>query len=478
MAIFDKNISIDDIISLNDSGVNVAEYPEINNLIKTLYRQLYGSDIDLSNASADGQWAANISLIIYNIINVVQQGINQLNPSEANGRFLDVMASLSNISRHPATKSTAWVYVKNISGSTITDITKIVLSDKNAITWTWLAVDDGLTSISLEPDEDKCLRFSCDEYGPIVAYGTGTSPDWTSDKNGDIYQPVEYGLYQTYQTDNAVIGSYLEDDVSLKQRINMSASPQSASILSGLRQALMDISGIKDVSIFNSIVSDNDDMGIYGDGTLVPLHNVYCCIRYTEDPASDGTTVVLDETIGQILYNKMTPGILYTQTGDTTFGIDGSYTVPKLSGITYNVYWKKCLPYELDTDNGDYITLSLNLTSLYNGMGSSALNTEHTATTDIEKSIEKGIIDYMNNLKIDEALLVTRLLSTANSGDIYVNGMHTFYGETGDIYIDGSHKSSFILPKTYFHLTEGCVTFNYTSSTNCNIYIYTTPFGS
>lgn len=481
MAIFEKEITVNDIISMNDSGVNVASYYEINNFIKTLYKQIYGSDIDLSNPSADGQWAANVALIISNIVNVVQKGINQLNPSEANGRFLDVMASLSNISRIPATKSTAWVYVKNISGSTVSDVTKIVLSDKNAITWTWNAVDDGLAFVDFDADEVKCLRFSCDEYGPIAASGTGVEYDastsWSQTENGDIYQPVEYGTFQTYQEEDATLGSYVEDDVSLKQRISMSSSPQSSTILSGLRQALMNISGIKDVSIFNNIDTNNIDAG---DGTAVPLHNVYCCIRYAEDPDEDDeSTVVLDETVGNILYNKMTPGILYTETEDSDFGFSGEYTVPRLSGVTYKVYWKKCRPFvfSTDPDHKEYIILNLNLTSSYSG-ATTALNTEHVAANNIEENIRDGLIDYLNNVKLDEKVMLTRLLSAANSSDIYVNGLHTFYAITGNIRIGDSNYSVYTLPKTYFHLTDNCVTFNYTSATNCDIRIYTTPFSS
>ena len=63
-----NNINIANLIQYTAVGVRVATFAEIRNAVIERYKSVYGSDIDLSTATADGVFVNDLSLIISNIL--------------------------------------------------------------------------------------------------------------------------------------------------------------------------------------------------------------------------------------------------------------------------------------------------------------------------------------------------------------------------------------------------------------------------
>ena len=146
-----NNITYDQLSKITKDGFSVADYPQIRTAVINRMKEIYGYDIDVSSASADGQFVNMISLIINNAYFVLSTMYNNLNPETAGGKYLDTLCALTNIIRQTKTYSTASIIVKNIS---TTDQTPefITCIDKVGVEWTWQNPLDG---------ENLSTTYSC-----------------------------------------------------------------------------------------------------------------------------------------------------------------------------------------------------------------------------------------------------------------------------------------------------------------------------
>ncbi|MCI6330185.1 MAG: hypothetical protein MR775_05115 [Erysipelotrichaceae bacterium] len=319
MAIFEQNVDISSFIKITQGGIQVASFADIRDTLIKQMKRIYGNDIDVNSANADGQWINSIALIINNMCQVIQYSYDMLDPASATGSFLDILCSYNNISRINETASTAQLYVKNISGVAQTNVKFISFIDKAGKEWLWKnpginQADGSVISpnnvISWDAEGDGAIQLltdvECQELGANIAIGNGTDiskVDWNSlneDNSGFINQTVEYGKWKVYQQTDAVVGNVRETDESLRSRRIQSMGNQATTVLSGLEGAILNIEGIKDVWAYDN-KSTTDE--IMDDGTVVPQHCTYICVRYDENAHIDKSI------LGSLIYNKMTPGI-------------------------------------------------------------------------------------------------------------------------------------------------------------------------
>lgn len=514
MAIFEQNVDITSFINITTGGVQVASFADIRDTLIKRMKWVYGNDIDVSSATADGQWLNQIALIINNICQVVQYSFDMLDPASATGSFLDILCSYNNIQRRNITNSVAQLQVKNISGVAQNAVGQLIFTDKNDNTWTWNNPGKDVNGATLNPNTEvnwavddviTLTNVKCDTMGPIIAIGTHTDVDWNNynvDEAGSINQTVEYGKWQVYQQDDAIVGYTQETDEALRSRRIQSLGNQSVSVLSGLEGALLNITGVKDVWVFNNDTASPQTMS---DGTVVPGHTVYVCIRYDD--------TISNATIGGLIYNKLTPGIptqpynkgyvlsnpqpteatfvkdkYYTYADSTytladtydnsetyynlPYGDNKNFKIAKTSSIIYNVYWKKCLPFPFTnttfspSTNTGWIEITLNLLT-DNFEFAKDDGTEHHATTTVEKNIVKNILEYVNSVKLGEDLNAASFVTATQKGDILKNNLSTFFATTCNI--SGQSNGVLDLKNTYPELTENNICFKTTKSSG-NIY--------
>lgn len=404
---------IKDFVRFDASGVNVANFTEIRSELIKRYKEAYGSDIDLSTSSADGVFVNNLSLIMNNILQTMLTLYSNLDVENASGKYLDTLCNLSNIIRKEATPSSVSLQITNVGSDTLTNIDRLTFIDKSGVAWIYTTENP----LSIARNETKEISAICEQPGPTEA------------PVGFIAGMIQNYPLQIAQKENAIVGRDAETDDELRARRSKSLGGSSLTILESLVGSLMTISGINDVYIYNN---NTNATKTAKDGTVIDNHSVYCILRL------DGTVNVSDETIGNIIHSKLTPGVRTTPLNETVgnTGKAKSYTFIEKS---YNtsiaesnqlIYWKEAVPI------APLIEIKI---STYDFFTADEINT-----------IGNRVINYLNKLPLSENLDKNKILIEAVQADPKFKGNLTYY--VNSVTVDTSKYES--NPDTYFHYTD------------------------
>lgn len=417
MALLNKLVNWNELIKFSSSGILIAEYPQIRTSISRRFREIYGDDIDLSTASADGVYVETLCLMINNILKSFQSFYTNLDINTATGKFLEILCSLSNVNRKPATYSNASITVTLGSDETEYTTNSISFLDKNGNIWTCESIEP----LVFQPGVAQQIVVICETPGPIKA------------EAGWIDRLVETNINMTIsQTQQANVGSYEETDSQLRARRNQSLGASGTTVLESLAGALLSITGIDDVKIYNN---DTASAITAKDTTSIPSHNVYVIIRKKTN------IDITDATIGSIIYEKMTPGIQTQQMKtEVTSGTSKNFIYEQyvlgtpISGVTQNVYWKEAKALN-PTIN---ITLDLK---------------EHFASANDStvKLIASAALSYLNNLPLSTNISISELKNVIEDADPLFRGRSTY--DINTLTIDNK-QTDFVNIDTYFNYTS------------------------
>ena len=327
------------------------------------------------------------------------------------------------------------------AGTGSEDVQKIVAIDKKGRTWTWseskMTGGEFATKFFRQDNEEKDivypLRFTCDDLGPnaaeseIIGYTDEGDLDLNDSNHGYIFKTIDSILYpfEVWQNGDAVIGSDTESDQSLRSRRLQSRSDNGISTLSGLKGSLKSLGGIEEVKIYNNNSTQDSSQASADkqpkDGTIMGPHEVYICIRYSEQNIFNSSAInALDEPIGTTIYNKLTPGVPTTKSS--------IYAAPSLRQYDYSlsdslptasVYWKMCYPVMFDS-----ITLNIMMTDNYDKLK-------------CEPEIKKNCKDFARSISISEDLSLFNLIAYLNANSSLINNKTPYYVMSG--YINGDN---------------------------------------
>lgn len=446
MPLTDNVFTYDKLGIIGINGIDTAAFPQIRDAIAARMREIYGEDIDLSTASADGQYIMMESLVMNNVYRLIDNLYKNMDPFTASGKFLDILCSLTNVTRKTNSRSIAKIYVKNTGVSDFSE-SEIVLNDRNGKQWIWKNPTDlsGNPMVVIESGEIELLSFSCEEYGTVVALGTGVNvtdaetdipwdnPNFTS-INGFIYETTEVTFLKVYQSQDAEVGNNDESDASLRSRRYSYLGSNSVTTQASLQSALFNLSSIEDVYIFNNVTGSNQTLA---DGITVPNHNVYICLRYKKGVSVDNSI------IGPLVYGKMTPGVITTSAASAQSGVGREKEINLYSGISTTVYWKECVGVHPD------ITINFDITNKY----LKASGTERYSSTEI--AICNQLKSFLNSVKINEKLLPSSIQTIMNGADPTAGGFKTFW-PTGCTINDD--VTEYLAPLTYYDYIFSSVT--------------------
>lgn len=362
------DVDISEFIKITSAGVQIANFPQIRSALIDRYKSVYGNDIDLSTASADGVFINDLALIINNLCMSIQTFYANMDVDNASGVYLDALCKLANVTRKSATKSNASLQLIN-KGDAVYELTKgTVFVDKAGTEWIYTG-----STITLPANQTNAttITVECSIAGPVKA------------EAGWIDQTLLVSNIDVSQLDAANIGSEEESDNDLRDRRNQSAGAQGTTVLDSLIGSLLQISGIDDVLIYNATGSAKDA----ADGTIVAAHSIYVILRQQAGVTID------DSIIGKLIYEKLTPGISTTYTRK-----DESHSykyVPEVFGSkveTFDqyVYWKKAVPTHED--------IAIEITPL-----------DYFSTNEL-RTVFENICSYLNNLSISTQIDEQQLL--------------------------------------------------------------------
>lgn len=438
--IFNSEVNFGDLVKMTKNGVVVATFPKILSMLKKRYREVYGSDINVDSTTADGIWLHDISLLINNILQTMQMLYANLDVNSATGVYLENICKLANVSRKSATPSRAEVTITNIGNSPISTTKGIVCLDREGREWSTEK------NITLDSNESVVLTLTCNDVGEIKAVA------------GSIYQVINTEsnmLFSVYQGRDAIVGTNAESDADLRARKNQSNSPIGVTILESLQGALLEQTGVRDSIILNNCTeqdwtehtdtSGDTPITTYDykgyDGTTIGAHSIYVVLRTIDDMSED-----LKNAIGEVIYNKMTPGIATSipgydndgtwvnPTGGTKVEVD---YFPSIYGVTYegfdvSIYWKKARPI------GPTISVTLSPKSYY--------------TPDERQEIAENFMSYLNSLPLNTDLVVDELKLKVMELDPTFKGVNTYSVNSLTIAsaVDGVYSN----PLTYYEYNK------------------------
>ena len=404
-----RNVTIDKFIQVTAGGIKIADFDQIQNALINKYKETFGSDIDLANTTADGVFINDLSLIINNILQSYKILYANLDVDTASGVYLDSLCRLSNVSRKTATQSTAQLRISATQDTSLLSGTIFVDSTGNE--WTY----NGSTLTIQANAEAVPIVVTCNTYGPIEA------------KKGSIYQTLEASYLTVSQDVDANVGQNDETDDELRARRAQSTGSTGTTVLESLVGALLDVDGIEDAQIINNN-TDSDETA--ADTSTISKHTVYVIIRQTDN------LDIPDSTIGELIYNKLTPGIGTSQfTGDDTNGTSQEYVAKlneNINWLNQTIYWKRAKAISP--------ACSVTITPLDSYAGEST-------TTDIISDM----LYYLNNVKLSQMPTKNDMIITAVYSDPKFKGLPTYIVK--DVTIPTGSN-----PNTYFKYTTGTPT--------------------
>jgi hypothetical protein len=422
----DKKYPVEQLSEITSSGFDVALFPQIRDALTRKMMEIYGNDIDVSSASADGQYIQAEANIINNIYRMLERIVSQLNPSSASDNYLDILASYNNVFRQTATYSKAKVWVLNLSSSPVS-VKEIRVLDKNGVYWIWynpITLDnsfrytfDAYDESNLKPVE---LEFTCETIGKVEANGSKediTNVNWAKGSfdsyvHGDIYTTISGNDFYICQSENAVIGEDRESDYSLRARRIEQYGNNAITVMESLKSNLLALGSVQDAYV----ITNNTENSItnYSNVTIA-IHDVFVVIRIKEN------TTLPDIDVAKVLYRTLTPGVMtkFTpQTGLPIYGEQRTCNIELLRGITTTYMWKEATPFSQS------ITISgkiLNNTQVFeNGKITDSSPTQL-------KLIKNSILNYLNKIKIGEVLSFGELTYLVQTQDLRPNNIPSFY---------------------------------------------------
>lgn len=405
----DRDIAIDEFIKFTSGGVNIADYDQIQSAIIRRYKEVYGSDIDLANTTADGVFVNDLALIINNILQSFKILYSNLDVNTASGVYLDNLCRLSNVRRKTATQSTAQLQISSSTTTSLASGTKFVDSTGN--TWTY----SGQTITISANATPVQIVVTCDTYGAIEASA------------GSIYQTLVATDLIVTQNSDAAVGLEDESDADLRARRAQSTGSTGTTVLQSLVGALLDINGIEDVQVINN---NTDSNSLATDTSTIKAHSVYIIVRQAENLTIDS------DVIGEIIYNKLTPGISTNEfTGNAANGESKSYSAvldENINWLTQTIYWKQA--------KAIHPQCSVTITPLIH------------YTTDTAELISNAVITYLNNIKLSKNPEQNDMIVNAMFADPTFKGAPTYVVKSVDLTSVPTNLN------TYYHYTTSTVT--------------------
>ena len=338
---------VTNLAQVTEGGISCATFPEIKDALARKMQEIYGYDIDLSTASADGQYVMMEALVLNNIYRTLESLVNNLSLANASGKYLDILSSLSGVFRRQATYSTAKVYVDTTAlGDSTVEPDSLEFLDRNGNYWFWLNPlnINGSKTITFKGSTVlgevvvTALTLTCEDLGPINAIGgdllsTGlslksifTKQDNNNQyyyKKGDINSCISNSSFKVYQDENAIVGQSVESDAELRSRRLKSLGQSGSTVLENMQARLMSVAGVVDAIVYSN--NTRELMTIYGisiqPNTVFPV----VCVQ--------NSITGIDNFIGEVIYDTITPGI-------GTIG-ENKYTVEISNGVSNTVSWKQ-----------------------------------------------------------------------------------------------------------------------------------------
>lgn len=335
---------------LNENGLQIATQAELSTYFTTNYQAIYGSNINLSSSTQDGQF---LNIVLQSILDNAELFLsifNSFDPDNAIGKILDQRVALNGIQRQAGTFSTTDVTITlsqsvNLYGQDQTLQPIFTVSDNGGVQWQLITTQLGV--------------------GPGVVTGSfrAVNPGAVFTNPNTIRVPVTIILgvilINNPNTQTSV-GINEETDAELRIRRQQSVSASSQGYLAGLLGTLLNINGVNSAFVYENTTSSTDANG-------VPGHSIWVIVSGNPAPALQAAwSSIVTYAYGQVvslggvnyiswqnnnlnntppnaafwgIYNPIAQSIYDKRNAGAGMKGNTSYTVTQVDGTPFVVKW-------------------------------------------------------------------------------------------------------------------------------------------
>jgi uncharacterized phage protein gp47/JayE len=234
--------------TIDDTGFHEVGFSGYLADWQATFRSEYGSDIDLTPESPDGQLVAALAQRDTNFEQSSKQIWLNRSPSGASGAALSRLVQLNGISRKSAQFSTVPITMGGTPG-TVIPIDSLI-ADPNDPT---LPSFKTAAPYTIGGGGTVTGQAICSEAGPV---NVSSSPPRLT-----LIQTITSGWDTVTNTSAAAPGRLTEKDPQLRARRARSVAMPSQSMLDGLYAALADLAGVDDVVVYENTTESYDIKG-------------------------------------------------------------------------------------------------------------------------------------------------------------------------------------------------------------------------
>ena len=334
---------------LDATGMHIPTYEERMDYLIAGYKQIFGADVYLEPDSKDYQLLSLFARAADDLTASITASYNAHDPNLASGNALDLLLPLNGIRRLNATYGTVTLELTGAPGATLPS--GMQARDEQGYLWRISG------AVTLGSDGRATADATCLTAGAILApAGTITQIHTPTSTWNTVTNPAA-----------SVPGRDVETDAAVRERRSLSVSLPSRSILSGIRAALANLTGVQSVSVLENDTAQENTDGL-------PAHSICAVVEGGGDAA-----------IARVLWLKKSPGV-------ATFGT---------STAIYTDEWGGDNTMRFTRPTTVLVSVSARLKKLPGWDGST------------ESTLQKAIADYINGLDIGESLVVSTLYGVA-----------------------------------------------------------------
>ena len=312
--------------SLDANGLVINTQDEIIANLTAYFQATYGSDINLESSSPDGQLINILAQEMYDLLSLINDAYNSMDPDSAYGVGLDRVCAMSGTGRGPATQTTAPVLITADQALTLEGASIRTVSPEAVV----FTVQDTagnpfelVNSYVFSGAASTSLTFQAVVLGAVqVIVNTITKQTTPTVGITAVNNPSVAAV---------IVGVDEETDANLRIRRASMYKLASVSPAESMRAALMEpynlgirgvVPGATDV-----LITENDTGSTVG---VVPAHSLYAVIKQLSNAAQAAA-------IAAIQYKTKAPGCgMYG-------GVTEVYTTPSGSSFTGTWDWAVAL---------------------------------------------------------------------------------------------------------------------------------------
>jgi len=259
-------------LEFTTSGLTIDTLNELLISLEAGYKSIYGSDIDVSSNTPDGQKIGIDAKSTQDIEQLILNLYNNLDPDFAQGIFLNVLTKNCGIKRIAGTQSSALVNI--VTTQSVTLPSDYSLIDINNNVWS-------VEKSQVIPIGTTSINFLCTTFGAITA------------KAGNINEQdtIILGITSVNNPADANVGTDEETDEDLRVRRIKSTEFAANSTIGSIYAQLNNVNGVSD-----ALIDDNDSSKQNIVKDIAP-NTIWCVV--------DGGS---DNDVAQAIYRDKTAG--------------------------------------------------------------------------------------------------------------------------------------------------------------------------